>query len=891
MTIRKRLVAVNGQDRDILIALVLGAAGFLLNMLEFQIGWGLHFIFGNALIFAFIRVLRPQWLMVAASVSSLRSVFLWNHPWAWLIWTLEAGFIAYFSKKNASPVRIDVLYWVLIGSPLLIISYGMMMDMDRLSLLLVIAKQATNGVLNVVIGEIIYLTALSLKAPGKWGDWPKMPIESVLTSLLLAIILIPSTVYLYIDAPGRELAARSRVEDQLQERLKITGTTVSTWAHSRAAVLSMFVDSQLALQKTAADGLPRSLGREFADVRVMDKNGATLWPTAPNGIAQSGLQRLASEYTGRGNRVRLATIGGKDSTSRQKFVLVVPYETIGRPAVIIAPVREGALERFLSDADANAVEGTFLTNSFSGFMPLSQSDPAIARNVQSLPKSMTASALNTAILVGNVAYGNALMSSLRDARMVRASLIVGLPDWQVFTVASLAPEVLKARKGQLELFTALFTFVLLVTLIASFLSTRTKHSLRQLAQSAADLAVLGTRREKIDSLVIAELNEISGKIAFASSTVFQEHGALVSYQRRLNSISQHAPIVVYALDVPEHKKRELVYVSEALEKVLGYSVGEAAIAGWWSHAIHPEDYDRCIALFGNLQPGRVVKAEYRLRHKSGHYVWVHDTLSVEANTTAGSCEAVGVLIDISDRKAAAEQLMQADKMASLGRMISGTAHELNQPLNFIKMAASNLREHTRRGRMDADRFVGKLDNILSHVGRASAIILQMRVFGRIPREIPSPVDLKTTVDAVLTMAMPQLELEGTRVDTSQCVSGVKVRALPVLLEQVLLNLILNAHDAICARHNAGNPKDGCITVSVAQHDWLAEITVEDNGTGLSPEILPVIFEPFFTTKAPKEGTGLGLPISYGIIRDLGGTISAENTANGARFIIELPLAE
>ncbi len=891
MTIGMRLVPVNRQARDIVIALVLGAAGFLLNMLEFQLGWGLHFIFGNALIFAFIRALRPQSLMLAASVSSLRSVFLWKHPWAWLIWTIEAGFIAYLSRKKASPVRVDVLFWVLIGTPLLIISYGMVMDMDRLSLLLVIAKQATNGVLNVVLGEIIYLAALSLKAPGQRSDWPKMPIESFLMSLLLAIILIPTTAYLYIDAPSREQAARARVEDALQKRLQITGAIVGTWVQSRADVLGMFVDGQLAFSKAGADGLPESLGREFAGASVVDKTGATLWATASSGIPHSALQKLASEYAGSGKRVHLAAIRGDGKTSEQRPVLVIPFEAIGRPAAIIAPLRQGALQRLLSETDGQAAQDTFLTHDFAHFLPLSQADPASVRNLQGIPESVRRSALNSNLVISNVAYGNAIMSDLRDARMVRASAVAGLPDWAVFSVSSLAPEVLKGREGQLHLFTALCTFALLVALFASFLSKRTELSFRQLAQSAADLAVLGTRREKIDSLVVAELNEISGKIASAGSTVSRERGALASYQRRLDSIAKHAPIIVYALDVRDHKKAELTYVSEALETILGYSRGEAATAGWWSHAIHPEDYDRCLAVFGNLQAGRVVEAEYRLRHKLGHYVWVYDTLAVEANSAPGQCEAVGVVIDISDRKAAAEQLMQADKMASLGRMISGTAHELNQPLNFIKVAATNLREHARRGRLDADRFIARLDNILSHVNRASAIILQMRVFGRIPRETPSPVDLKATVDAVLTMVTPQLELDGTRVDTSECGSGVKVRALAILLEQVFLNLILNANDAIRARHNAGDPKEGCIKVSVARREWLARVTIEDNGIGLSSDILPLIFEPFFTTKLPKEGTGLGLSISYGIVRDLGGTIRAENTPQGARFTIDLPLAE
>lgn len=623
MSLRHRLFAPT--HWELWAVIVLGTIGFLLNMLELQLGWGLHFIFGNALIFAFVRVLRPQWLVVAASISSLRSVFLWNHPWAWLIWTLEAGFVARAAWKSASPVRASVVYWVLVGTPLLIVTYGVLMEMDRLSLLLVIAKQATNGVLNVVIGELIYLALLSLKAPGKWTDWPKMPIGSFLKSLLLAIILIPMTVYLAIDAPAREQSARESVDGTLQKQLQITCTTISVWADARATILRMFADKQLGLGRASSSGVPTNVSREFSEVSILTRDGTLLWSSTPSGVPQGTLRQLASDHVGSADSVRLSAIGSRENGNPQQLVLIVPYGTADRPAVIIAPVRAGILQQLLTRPDRDAIDGTFLTNSVAGTIALGVANPVVIRNVQNIPENLRTSAHRAAVLVSNVAYGNALMSDLRDAQMIRVSPISGLPDWQVLAVASLAPEVLKAREGQLKLFSALCAFVLLVTLIAVLLNNRTRFAFRQLAQSAADLAILGTRREKIDSLVIAELNEISGSIASASSTVSRQRGALASYQRRLDSIAQHAPIVVYALDVQNYRKGELVYVSEAVETILGYKRDEVADLGWWSHTVHPEDYDRCIAVFGNLQPGKVVKAEYRLRHKLGHYVWVYDT--------------------------------------------------------------------------------------------------------------------------------------------------------------------------------------------------------------------------------------------------------------------------
>ena len=113
----------------------------------------------------------------------------------------------------------------------------------------------------------------------------------------------------------------------------------------------------------------------------------------------------------------------------------------------------------------------------------------------------------------------------------------------------------------------------------------------------------------------------------------------------------------------------------------------------------------------------------------------------------------------------------------------------------------------------------------------------------------------------------------------------------MLLEQVLLNLLLNANDAIQSRQRGAEVSEGKIKIGLERRDHHAIITVTDNGTGIRPDVLRQIFDPFFTTKPAKEGTGLGLSISYGIIRDLGGVIRASSNRNGACFTIELPLAE
>lgn len=873
-------------SREILIAILLGAAGFGLNMLELQLGWGMHFVFGNALVFAFLRTQRPTTLVAAASISSARTIFLWNHPWAWSVWTLEAATLSYFIRKS-TPIRVDILFWLLAGVPMLIATYGGIMGMDHLSLWLVIAKQMTNGVLNVALGELVYFAFLSVQAARGPVQLRRMPIEAFVMMILMSIILIPTTVYLALDAPTREAGARGTVARSLDDELQLTNASMTMWQESRSQMIAALVSERRDLIGIAHAPVPTNLRREFEQIVAFDPSGRPLWSMGDKGSGPANFPSSGNLLTG--SEARIVELSASATSGNNRIALLVPAYMSGKHTYALATMRPDTLKRIIIQPGHPAPDGLLLLSPSSHYRIIRPASESIIDHLRSMPAHIREGALEDAVLLSRTGYGNAVMSDLRDALMVRAIRIKSLPGWEAIAVARLSGEVLKARQGQSSLFMALSVFVVLITIAGTFLARRIETSLRELAQSAADLAMAGTGRGQIDRLVISELSDISINIATVGSLVARERGALVSYQRRLRSIAAHSPVLVYAFEVIDDRLGQLVYISDAVEKILGYTAAEAAQPEWWSNAIHPEDRDHFRAAYSDLHPGKIVRVEYRFRHKQGHYVWVYDSCAIEVDPLHGNSEAVGLILDISERKQAAEQLLQADKMASLGRMVAGVAHELNQPLNFIKMASLNLQERTKRELFDVKRFAAKLDDIISHVGRASAIILQMRVFGRKPTEEPYPVEVKQSVDAVLTMIRNQFFADGVRVEAEDCDPNVTVRALPVLLEQVLLNLLLNANDAIRARQAGANKQDGWIRIGVKRHGRKAEIVVEDNGTGIKEEVLPVLFEPFFTTKPPKEGTGLGLSISYGIVRDLGGTLRAENTGTGARFIMDLPL--
>ncbi|WP_422420865.1 ATP-binding protein [Pseudomonas sp. GZD-222] len=235
-----------------------------------------------------------------------------------------------------------------------------------------------------------------------------------------------------------------------------------------------------------------------------------------------------------------------------------------------------------------------------------------------------------------------------------------------------------------------------------------------------------------------------------------------------------------------------------------------------------------------------------------------------------------------------QQLMQSAKMATLGEMATGLAHEINQPLNVMRMAVVNALKRLENGDVQIDYLQDKLKRIDAQVLRASRVVDHMRVFGRRSAVEQQLFDPWQAVEGALSLLADGLRGKGVelRVDTVQqqrAVSGHQDQ-----LEQVLINLLVNARDALLAQREQHRELQPWIALRMQTDERQVRLMVEDNGGGIDPRLLERIFEPFFTTKPVGVGTGLGLSVSYGIIESMGGCLSVQNSAKGARFTIELP---
>jgi PAS domain S-box-containing protein len=258
--------------------------------------------------------------------------------------------------------------------------------------------------------------------------------------------------------------------------------------------------------------------------------------------------------------------------------------------------------------------------------------------------------------------------------------------------------------------------------------------------------------------------------------------------------------------------------------------------------------------------------------------------------------------DITQKKIEEARLIQTTKLASLGELAAGIAHEINQPLNTIALALANLANHLKRSDVTDAKTTGSLEKIKTQVNRAGEIVRQLLLFGREADDTHQQCSPIAAINNIAQMVEQTLNVDNIALDielpSPEKHSGSgnadkEVTCNLIKLEQVLMNLIGNAKDAINQyRRDTDSPRyQGKLLISLSYTPTHTEIRVQDNGAGIDESIKEKIMEPFVTSKPIGSGTGLGLSVSHGIVTSAGGSLELVNCDQGVRANIVLPLAQ
>jgi PAS domain S-box-containing protein len=463
-------------------------------------------------------------------------------------------------------------------------------------------------------------------------------------------------------------------------------------------------------------------------------------------------------------------------------------------------------------------------------------------------------------------------------------------------------------QGVVKAFTAaisVVTAVILWPLIPKALALPSPAQLRE-ANSALEIQVLERRRAEMEvRRMVGELEvrvaERTAELQRANESletrVAERTAELLEANRRLRASESHYSSIFHHLAeglfviriVGEHEFRYEA-LNPSHERQTGLRTED--VAGRTPHEIFKpamadhlvERYSACCAA------GHLIQYEETLDLPAGVRIW-QTNLAPVFDADGRPIKLLGTARDMTEYRTLQEELAQTSKLATLGTMAAGIAHEMSQPLNIIKITADDCGLMMEEGEIDTRYLAQGMELIATQATRMGEIVDQMRSFSRRDSPDVMPFDPVPPVRRAINLLERHYASEGIALVSGDMPEAVLVAGRPGRLEQVVINLLSNSRDAIAMRREDDPAHGGKIDVAVLmdRSSEQVRITVTDDGIGLQPELAERIFDPFFTTKDAAKGVGLGLSICASLIGAMGGRITAESLERGARFTISLPI--
>jgi len=374
----------------------------------------------------------------------------------------------------------------------------------------------------------------------------------------------------------------------------------------------------------------------------------------------------------------------------------------------------------------------------------------------------------------------------------------------------------------------------------------------------------------------SELRRVKQKLASYTIELHQTRGYL-------QCILQNSEDMIFAAEVGGM----LISFSKGGEKVLGFSWEELIGSQVKELAEVPASFEQFLNT--SQQEGRSVQSDIAFRHKEGGTVYCNVSLINLTNREGLRIGTVGVCRDITLWKQIQEDLVRIDRLAEIGRIAAGVAHEINNPLAVIGEAAgwAGMVVSDAKGLSleDREELEKATKEITAQTKRCRGITHQLLGFVRDSELSKTEFDVHELVNETINFLRPEIKHSSIEIDTRFMPGSLLMNSDSKLLEQVVVNLMTNAIHAVREKHG----DKGRVVIRTLKTDSEVEIRVEDNGAGIPMENQQKIFELFYSTKPPGKGTGLGLPICQNIVQKLGGEISFQSKAGvGTTFTIHIP---
>lgn len=882
------------------IAIAALIAAYQLNKMPLNLGFGLQLLLSPILSYLILRAYGPLPGLIAATGGAWQTMHLWGHMWAAGAMMIEVctliGLWRVFRIRGLSAM---LIFWAGIGAPYIYVTYGLILDFDNISLESVILKQAVNSLAGLTIGNILCFTLASVfKLSLPMMARHPFSAGGIVASIITLAALIPSLTHLSLSAQlneekferdSREVLQQGylRYRFLIQEKLLATYDPLSQ--SDRPAHVTYYLLNRSGTHLSLVDkslGAPTTLYLEQAEVDRLKSGSLSTDVTNAYLLGKIDKYRIADLWRSgtvipSDGQILIGAVAIKDFL----HLLLMSYsdfETSLYPSLDArgASAMQQEAQRLcgMSTLDNHRITPHGLENSYRLEPNLGPLMPPMQRWLKSCYFGILKIGENLSFI---------FTTTRRD----------GILDVRIDS------------RNTLRLHFLIVILVLLLGVaISRMISGKASIYLERLRNAPDHVGPINS-----DFSIVREFRALQSGLSELMTVLAERRTAVANITGRMNSLMSTAPIAIYSATI-NADTTTITFCSTSLQTMLDIPISHFIDIQCWHGKIVKGDLD----IRGRMIEDAALKgrgdADYRITSPTGKPLWIREHLRKDSeNTSAHLATFTGCLMNITSQKEAELRLIQSSKMLTLGEMATGIAHELNQPLNIIALTADNadsdldeLRQEilnsadhdnpTQISALESLRL--RLARITKQVERAGSLIHHMRIFGREPTLESQSFSLRSAVQDALSLLEQQLRSHNIVLKFNVGDFDPLTFGHPQLLEQVAVNLVMNARDAILENRQS-RPEDYSlvdideIEISIKRADGPSPIlmTVADTGGGIPLEHIDKLFRPFYTTKPPGKGTGLGLSICYGIISDMRGQISIRNGQGGAIVEVLLPEAK
>lgn len=863
-------------------------AGYAGNYFNLSLFFGVDFLFGSIAVLIVVCLYGISWGAIAAMIAGAHTFFLWGHPYAAIILSCEGFLVGWWQRRKCpNLLLVDGFFWVFVGMPLVWLFYGGVMGVEIHTVVLVMLKQAVNGIFNALIASLL-LAHTPLR---NWAACPKVAktfsLQQTIFNFLVAFVLFPTLILLVLNSRSVMSPMEKTIQANLETISADLVVELRLWHQQHLNALRQLGEVAARSEMRASRTLQEStelLQRTFPtfeQLGVIDQDGKAIsW-------ANMGSKRASSPMpdTTIRNKSELGELGlahpplkseiwlKGDGIASLKLIQTLPV-TLNNRVVgsVVSEINLSVLEQLLKSFKAPTDMKITLLDRQERVITSTSSDLS-ALSLLAQPRIGEIRRINSQVYQWlPLEKMPSMMRWKKSFYVQKNSADENLP-LTVIVALSNQPQFVYLQNLYIQSLSIMLLIAALALVLANITSRWLAQPLWQLAEVTTDLP---------DKLLDQKA------IAWPKSWVMEMNTLVCNFQLMTGLLEQ--------------KFQEISHAKEQLEQRVQERTKELSTAN------------------------QELEAEVAERQRVAEALQESETL-----LKAQAKELETALHELRHTHA---QLVQTEKMSSLGQLVAGVAHEINNPINFIYGNLIHAKGYTQDLLRLVDMYQNEccksidaiqeeievidleflredlpklMDSMQVGSERIHEIVQSLRTFSRLDEAEVKAVNIHEGIDSTLMILKSRLKATPKRgsIEVIKDYGDLPlVECYPGQLNQVFMNILVNAIDALeesrvealADNGQADNPTlptPGIrIHTEIVADNWVI-IRIADNGPGITREQSSKLFDPFFTTKPIGKGTGLGLSISYQIVVDKhGGKLECVSEPNhGAEFIIEIPLRQ